>query len=173
MNQEKRKRALALFEQPIDSENIAPYRNKEFYTTMAQDSLANLDIDIDYENYDIITSGGDIIITPDGQDDIIIHPSALAAKYIAYSPQGASSTVTAQYALDDLYDKVEEISSNADYNNLKNKPTINGVTIKDSHDGEYYKLVDGENYIRINSEQPDSEPDSGSISNMDLIHILT
>lgn len=173
MDANKRKRALQLFQQPLNSEDLTPKKNKYFHTTMAYDGLDNLDIDIDYQNYDVIASGGDIIITPDGQDDIIIHPSALAAKYIAYSPQGASSTVTVQYALDDLYDKVEEISSNADYNNLKNKPTINGVTVEDSKSGEDYKLVNGENYIRTGEIDPITPETSGSISNMDLIHIIT
>lgn len=150
MNADKRKRALQLFQQPLNSEDLTPKKNKYFHTTMAYDGLDNLNIDIDYQNYDVIASGGDIIITPEGQDDIIIHPSALDAKYIAYFPQGASSTVTAQYALDDLYDKVEGISGIIDYNNLKNKPVINEVTIEGSYDGEHYKLVNGASNLNQN-----------------------
>lgn len=112
MNQEKRKRALALFEQPIDSENIAPYRNKAFHTTMAQDNLANLDIDLDYENYEVIASGGDIIIYPDDEDQpVIVDPTQLKAAWVSYvSPSGVNAT-NVQIALDNLYTWIEEYQS--------------------------------------------------------------
>ena len=112
MNQEKRKRALALFEQPVDSENIAPYRNKAFHTTMAQDSLANLDIDLDYENYEVIASGGDIIIYPDDEDQpVIVDPTQLKAAWVSYvSPSGVNAT-NVQIALDKLYTWIAEYQS--------------------------------------------------------------
>ena len=159
MNQEKRKRALALFEQPIDSENIAPYRNKYFHTTMAQDSLTNLDIDIDYENYDVIASGGDItIIDPDDPDDpIIINPTQLKASWVGYQQPSGVSATNVQMALDDLYDKnndlqdniddlndkIDSISVITDYEKLQNKPSINGEIIIGSKNGQDYFLVNG------------------------------
>lgn len=136
MNQEKRKRALALFEQPVDSENIAPYRNKYFQTTMAQDNLANLNIDIDYENYSIITNGGDIvIINPDDPDTpIIIRPEQLKAHWISYiTPEGASAT-NVQDMLDELYASSSG-GGTYDYDDLINKPSINGVVIQGSKNG--------------------------------------
>ena len=83
---------------PIDSENIAPYRNKYFHTTMAQDSLTNLDIDIDYENYDVIASGGDItIVIADGDTDgiaiVIAHDNSFHRVAVFQFPQIFNSSV--------------------------------------------------------------------------------
>ena len=162
MNNEKRKRALALFEQPVDSEDIAPYRNKYFHTTMAQDNVANLNIDTDYENYDVISSGGDIIIIdPDDPDQpIIVNPTNLKAELVSYVPPVGVSATNVQNALDDLYDKnddilddiddlndrIDEISQTItiDYERLQNKPSINGVTISGVKNGQDYYLMNGQ-----------------------------
>jgi len=105
---------------------------------MADDGLDNLNINIDYQNYDVIASGGDIIITPDeGGEDIIIHPSALKATYISYVPS-TGSTITVQTALDDLNEQVENIISGEgilDYEKLTNKPSINEIEITGSKNG--------------------------------------
>lgn len=157
MNQEKRKRALALFEQPIDSENIAPYRNKYFHTTMAQDSLTNLDIDIDYENYDVITSGGDItIIDPDDPDDpIIINPTQLKASWVSYQQPSGVSATNVQIALDDLYNKIDIISSQVPY--------INGVPVTGSWSGHHYYLL---NEIAIPDDEKPNDTNGGPITNI-------
>ena len=182
MNQEKRKRALALFEQPIDSENIAPYRNKYFHTTMAQDNVANLDIDIDYENYDVIASGGDItIIDPDNPDEpIIINPTQLKAEWIEYEKPSGVSATNVQNALDDLYDKnndlqddiddlndrIDSISITGDYEQLLNKPSINGVTIIGVKNGQDYLLVNG-----TPSSANRTQPVGGSLTNGDIDNV--
>ena len=187
MTDQKRKKALQLFEQPVD-EDLSPKRNKSFHTTMAQDGLDNLNINIDYQNYDIIASGGDIIITPDdGGDDIIIHPSHLKADYVSYT-EGSGSTITVQNALDDLNDDLKEeidratnaqqaLSDRIDqivqsqktvnYNILTHKPSINGVIIMGDMNGEDYYLVNG-----VPSAVNKEKPVGGALDNNDLNRIL-
>lgn len=163
MNKTKQKKALQLFQQTFSSENLTPGRNKDFYTTMADDGLDNLNINIDYQNYSVIASGGDIIITPDDEgEDIIIHPSTLKASYISYVPS-SGSTVTVQTELDNINEQLENITSEEgllDYNKLKNKPIINGITLQGDKNGHAYSLL---NEIAIQDEEG---PQGGPITNI-------
>lgn len=197
MNQEKRKRALALFEQPIDSENIAPYRNKAFHTTMAQDNLANLDIDLDYENYEVIASGGDIIIYPDDEDQpVVVDPIQLKAAWVSYvSPSGVNAT-NVQIALDKLYTWIEEYQSvsaivrkgvmyiisdgsgdidptpspigTVTYHDLPDKPIINGVVLEGTLNGHDLNLLNEVPYQKPDEE----EPQGGSMDQQDIGGII-
>lgn len=106
---------------------------------MAQDGLANLNIDVDYENYAVITNGGDtVIINPDDPDvPIVITPDQLRAHWVSYiTPEGASAT-NVQDALDELYDRTDQSSLTLDYNNIDENtlPTINGEMVKGNKNG--------------------------------------
>ena len=48
----KREKALKLFEQQVDKNNIEPLRNRHNYSLLSHNTEQNYNINIDYENFE-------------------------------------------------------------------------------------------------------------------------